>query len=207
MRLAGVVLLLLLPLLVADGVISAWGRFMGAFWASERDWKARTHRGSPTSMGGDGGGVDSDAGGGHRRMSAFGVLLSHDGEWLLASIALGVFVLGVVSMLTTAYVLFGSVGVAAQVRGDSKATPGWLEPMWVAANWAEVSYIVLTGLAYVVLGIGMVRSGFPATWAAWASLAIGGASVIGMVLAPARFTFPQLPLLVPVVLGVALITT
>ena len=79
--------------------------------------------------------------------------------------------------------------------------------MWAAANWAEVSYIVLSSLAYVVLGIAMFRAAFPATWAAWASVTIGTVSLIGMVGAPARFTFPQLPMLVPIVLGIALITS
>jgi len=38
-RLAGVILLLLVPLLVSDGVISARGAYTGVFWASERDNK------------------------------------------------------------------------------------------------------------------------------------------------------------------------
>ena len=207
MRLAGVVLLLLVPLLAADGLISARGQFMGAFWASERDSKLdhiAGHRRHWAAMGIVWVAMLAVATAG---MSAFGVLLSRGGERVLASIAVGIFILGVVSMLATVFVLFGSVGVASQVRRDAGATPGWLEPMWVAANWAEVSYTILTGLAYVVFGIGMVISGFPAMWVAWASVAIGAVSVVGMVVVPARVGFPQLPLLVPVVLGFALITS
>jgi hypothetical protein len=77
--------------------------------------------------------------------------------------------------------------------------------MWTAASWAETTYIILGSLAYLVWGVGMVKSGFPSAWAGWASMAIGGLSVIGVMIAPSRLGFPQLPLLVPIVLGVALV--
>jgi len=207
MRLAGVVLLLLVPLLAADAVVSARGRFMGIFWASERDSKVEHIAGHRRQWAGMGVVWVAMLAVATAGISAFGVLLSRSGEGILASIALGLFIPGVVSMLAAVFVLFGSVGVAAQARRDAGTTPGWLEPMWAAANWAEVSYIVLSSLAYVVFGIAMVRAVFPATWAAWASVAIGAVSVIGMVVVPARVGFPQLPLLVPIVLGVALITS
>lgn len=204
MRLVGVVLLCLVPLLAADGVVSARGKFMSEFWASERDSKLdhiAGHRRQWAVMGIVWVAMLAVATSG---ISAFGVLLGREGEGVLASIAVGLFVSGVVSMLAAVFVRFGSGGVAAQVRRDAGATPGWLEPMWVSANWAEVTYIVLSGLAYIVSGMGMLRSGFPATWVAWASLAIGAVSVIGMIVAPARVGFPQLPLIVPVALGIAL---
>lgn len=207
MRLAGAVLLLLVPLLAADGVISARGRFMGAFWASERDSKLEHiagHRRQWAAMGAAWVAMLAVAAAG---IGAFGVLLARSGEAILASAALGLFFLGVVSMLAAASTLFASVGVAAQARRHAGTTPGWLEPMWTAANWSEAVYIVLTGLAYVVFGIGMFRAGFPASWAAWASVAIGVVSVVGMIAMPARFGFPQLPLVVPVLLGFALITS
>lgn len=77
--------------------------------------------------------------------------------------------------------------------------------MWTAASWAEMSYIMLTSLAYVAWGVGVVNSGFPATWAGWASMAVGGLSVIGLMIAPSRIGFPQLPLRVPIVLGILLV--
>ena len=207
MKLAGVVLLLLVPLLAADGVVSARGQFMGAFWASERDSKVAHvagHRRQWATMGIVWVAMLAVTTTG---ISAFGVLLSRSGEGILVSIALGLFVLGVASMLAAAFVLFGSVGVAAQARRSAGTTPGWLEPMWAAVTWAEATYIVLSSLAYVVFGIGMFRAGFPATWVAWASVAIGTVSVVGMIAMPARFGFPQLPLLVPIVLGFALMTS
>ena len=206
MRLAGVVLLSLVPLLAADGVVSARGEFMGAFWASERDSKLEHiagHRRQWAAMGTVWVVMLAVATAG---IGAFGMLLGRSGEGILVAVALGLFFLGVVSMLAAASTLFGSVGVAAQARRDAGTTPAWLEPMWTAANWSEAVYIVLTGLAYVVFGIGMFRAGFPAAWAAWASVAIGVVSVVGMIATPARFGFPQLPLVVPIVLGFALIT-
>jgi multidrug transporter EmrE-like cation transporter len=77
--------------------------------------------------------------------------------------------------------------------------------MWTAAGWAETTYIILASLAYVVWGLGMVSSGFPSAWAGWASIAIGGLSVVGVMIAPERLGFPQLPVLVPIVVGVALV--
>lgn len=206
MRLAGVVLLLLVPLLAADGVVSARGRFMGAFWASERDSKLEHiagHRRHWAAMGTVWLAMLAVATAG---IGAFGVLLGGSGEGILAAVGLGLFFLGVVGMLAAASTLFGSVAVAARTRRDAGTTPAWLEPMWTAANWSEAVYIVLTGLAYVVFGIGMFRAGFSAAWAAWASVAIGVVSVVGMLASPARFGFPQLPLVVPIVLGLALIT-
>lgn len=90
-----------------------------------------------------------------------------------AAIGVGLSFLGVVSMLAAASTFFGSVGVAAQARRDAGTTPAWLEPMWSAANWSEAVYIVVTGVAYVVFGIGMFRAGLPAAWTAWASVAVG----------------------------------
>ena len=206
MRLAGIVFLLLVPLLAADGVVSARGRFMGAFWASERDSKLdhlAGHRREWAAMGLIWVAMLAVVTAG---VSTLGVLLGRSGEGILAAIGLGLFVPGVVSMLATVFVLFGSVGVAARVRRDAGATPGWLEPMWTAANWAEVSYIVLTGLAYIVFGIAIMRSVLPATWAAWASVVIGALSVTGMIVAPARVGVPQLPLVVPILFGFALMT-
>jgi hypothetical protein len=66
-----------------------------------------------------------------------------------------------------------------------------LEPMWTAASWAETTYTILASFAYVVWGLGMVMSSFPSAWAGWASIAIGGLSAIGVIVAPSRFAFPS----------------
>ena len=105
MRLAGVVLLLLVPLLAADGVVSARGRFMGVFWASERDTKVEHiagHRRQWASMGVVWVSMLGVAAAG---ISAFGLLLGESGEGILATIALGLFIPAAVSMLATVFVL------------------------------------------------------------------------------------------------------
>lgn len=53
----------------------------------------------------------------------------------------------------------------------------------------------------------MIDSGFPATWAGWVSAVVGAVSLAGLALARSLVTFPELPLLVPIVIGVALVLT
>jgi hypothetical protein len=204
-RLAGFILLLLVPLLVADVVIEARARFTGAFWASERDRKLEHIADHSRPWVWLGIGLIVMLAAATAGLSAFSVLLGQAGEGALAAAALGSFLLGTFGFVAAISLQFGPSGVAARVRRDTGATPGWLEPMWTAASWAETSYIILASLAYVAWGVGMVKSGFPATWAGWASIAVGGLSVIGVAIAPFRLGFPQLPLLVPIVLGVALV--
>ncbi|HUF15114.1 MAG TPA: hypothetical protein VMQ46_04445 [Acidimicrobiia bacterium] len=204
-RLVGFILLLLVPLLVADGVIEARGGFTGAFWASERGAKLEHIAEYPRHWAWIGTGlilmiVAATAG-----LSAFSVLLGQAGEGIPAAVALGSFLLGAFGFVAGIFLQFGPSEIAARVRRDTGTTPGWLDPMWTAASWAETTYIILASLAYVAWGVGMVKSGLPSAWAGWASMAIGGLSVIGVMIAPSRLGFPQLPLLVPIVLGVALV--
>jgi hypothetical protein len=204
-RLAGIILLFLVLLLVTDGVISARGGYNGDFWAAERERKIEhivEHLREWTWMGVAWVLMLAAMTTG---LSAFTVLLGQAGEPLVAAIALGCFLLGAFSFLVATLVHVGPSGVAARIRGETGTTPGWLEPMWTVASWAETSYITLTSIAYVAWGVSVVTSGFPATWAGWASMAVGGLSAIGLVIAPSRIGFPQLPLLVPIVLGIALV--
>jgi hypothetical protein len=204
-QLAGIILLLLVALLVADGVISARGRYDGDFWAAERDRKIEHIAEHPREWIWMGIAWVLMLAVMTTGMSVFSVLLGQRGESTLAAVGLGSFVLGAVSFLVATFIQVGPSGVAARVRSESGATPGWLEPLWIAASWAEMSYIMLTSLAYLVWGVGMVNIGFPATWAGWASMAVGGLSVVGLMTAPSRVGFPQLPLVVPIVLGIALV--
>jgi hypothetical protein len=204
-RLAGFILLFLVALVVADGVISARGRYNGDFWAAERDRKIEHIAEHPREWRWMGIAWVLMLGVMTTGLSAFSVLLGQAGEPTLAAVGLGSFILGAVSFLVATFIQVGPSGVAARVRSETVATPGWLESMWIAASWAEMSYIMLTSVAYVPWGVGIVKSDFPATWAGWASMAIGGLSVLGLVIAPSRIGFPQLPLLVPIVLGIALV--
>lgn len=110
MRLVGVVLLLLLPVLVADGVISARGGFMGAFWASARDSKVEHIAGHRRQWAATGLVWVAMLAVAIAGVGAFGALLGQAGEWILASIALGLFVPGVVSMLATVFFLYAHSG-------------------------------------------------------------------------------------------------
>jgi len=106
-------------------------------------------------------------------LSAFSILLGQAGEPLLAALALGCFLMGGFSFLVATLLQVGTSGVAARVWGETGTTPGWLEPMWIAASWAEMSYIMLSSLAYVAWGVGVVNSGFSAKWPdgrAWPSV-------------------------------------
>jgi hypothetical protein len=98
-------------------------------------------------------------------LSAFSVLLGQAGEGPLAAVALGSFLLGAFGFVAAIFLQFGPAVLAARVRRATGTTPGWLEPMWTAAGWAETTYIILASLAYVVWGLGMVSSGFPSAWA------------------------------------------
>ncbi len=204
-RLVGFILLLLVPLLVADGVIEMRGRYNSAFWTSDLDRKLDHIPGYARHWVWVGIGMILLLAAATAGLSAFSVLLGQAGEETLAAIALGFFLLGAFGFVAAIFLQFGPVELAARVRRDTGATPGWLEPMWTASGWAETTYIILASLAYVVWGLGMVNSAFPSAWAGWASIAIGGLSVVGVMIAPARFGFPQLPLLVPIVVGVALV--
>ena len=190
-RLAGFILLLLVPLLVADGEIEARGRFTGAFWASERGRKLEHIAEYPRHWVWIGTGLILMLVAGTAGLSAFSVLLGQAGEGIPAAVALGSFLLGAFGFVAGIFLQFGPSEMAARVRRDTGATPGWLEPMWTAASWAETTYIILASLAYVVWGVGMVKSGFPSAWAGWASMAIGGLSVIGVMIAPSRLGFPS----------------
>jgi len=204
-RLIGFILLLLVPLLVADGLIEVRGRYNSAFWASDLDRKLEHIPEYSRHWKWIGFGLILMLAAATSGLSAFSVLLAQAGEGPIAAVALSSFLLGAFGFVAGIFLQFGPSEMAARVRRDTGTTPGWLEPMWTAATWAETTYIVLASFAHVVWGLAMVNSGFPSAWAGWASIAIGGLSVVGVMIAPARLGFPQLPLLVPVVVGLALV--
>jgi len=205
MRLVGFILLLLVPLGVADGVIEGRGRYNSAFWTSDLYRKLDHIPGYARHWVWVGIGMTLLVATATAGLSAFSVLLGQAGEGTLAAIAIGTFLLGAFGWVAGIFLQFGPVELASRVQADTGATPGWLEPMWTAAGWAETTYIILASVAYVVWGLGMVKSSFPAPWAGWASIVVGGLSVIGVIAFPSRLRFPQLPMLFPTVLGVALV--
>jgi hypothetical protein len=205
-RLAGAALVLVVPFVLAAGAVMARGGFAsGAFWASERDRKLdhiADHVVAWQWMYVVWFAILAAATGG---VTAFALLLARAGEDALAGIGLGLFLLGVLGWLGGIFLQAGPAVVAARIRRETGATPGWLEPLWAAVGWAEPAYIVLASGAYVVWGAAILESGFPSNWAGWVSVVVGGLALAGMAAARDRVTIPELPLLVPVVLGVALV--
>jgi hypothetical protein len=52
---------------------------------------------------------------------------------------------------------------------------------------------------------GVDPSGFPAAWTGWTSIVVGALAVAGAIAARPYVTCPELPLVVPVVIGVGLL--
>jgi hypothetical protein len=140
-------------------------------------------------------------------MTALALLLADAGEPALAGVGLGLFLVAALCWCIGVLFQGAPAAVAAQARRDGGETPGWLAPLFAAIGWMEVTYVVGTAVAYVVLGAAMVESEFPAAWTGWASVAIAILTIAGVLVARSWVTFPELPLVVPVVVGVALFLT
>lgn len=207
-RLAGVALLLVVPLLVVTELLSARGGYAsGSFWRSTRDAKLDRI-------------VDAReywlwmhvawvvllvvlAGG----MTGIGFVLADAGEPALAGFGIGLFLVSIACWLVGVVLQGPPAAIAAELRRETGETPGWLAPLFTAVGWMEVAYVAGTAAAYVVLGAAIVASGTPSGWAGWLSIVLGGVTVLATMVARHRATFPELPLVVPVVLGVAFVVT
>jgi multidrug transporter EmrE-like cation transporter len=66
-----------------------------------------------------------------------------------------------------------------------------------------VTYVAGTAASYVILGAAMVDSEVPAAWAGWVAIVVGALTILGSVFTRGAVTFPELPLVVPIVIGVA----
>jgi hypothetical protein len=199
-------LLLVVPLLVATGLMSVRGGYAsGSFWRSTRDEKLdRIVDGRESWLW-----LHATwvvlllvlAGG----MTGVASLLAGAGEPALAGIGGGLFLVSTVCWLFGVLLQGPPASIAAELRHESGATPDWLAPLFTVAGWTEVAYVAGTAAAYVVLGAAMVASGTPSSWAGWLSIALGGVTALAIVVARDKATFPELPLVVPVVLGVAFV--
>ncbi|HYI74107.1 MAG TPA: hypothetical protein VEW90_02470 [Gaiellaceae bacterium] len=205
-RLVGIALLLVAPLLVATGYMSARGGYAsGSFWRSTRDEKLDRI-------------IDAReywlwmhatwvvlllvlAGG----MTGVGFVLAGAGEPALAGIGIGLSLISIACWLVGVVLQGPPAAIAAELRHETGHTPGWLAPLFTVVGWTELAYVAGTAAAYVVLGAAMVGSGEPSGWAGWVSIVFGGVTILATVLARHAATFPELPLVVPVVLGVAFV--
>lgn len=203
-RLVGVALLLVVPFLLATGVVSVRGGYASSsFWRSDRDTKLEliARRSDDWLMlhviwvallvvfaGG---------------MTGACFVVARAGEEALAGIGLGVFLMSLVCWLLGVLLQGPPAALAARMRSEQGSTPHWLEPLFAAVGWAEATYVAGTSASYVILGTAIVATGVPATWAGWASIVVGVLGILGMLVAREWVTFPELPLVGPIVLGVA----
>jgi hypothetical protein len=199
----GIVLLLIFPLLFVEAPAYMRAGYKSDFWKLPRDEKLdhiATQPGYWTRMG-----VVwlpiltlSVAG-----LTAFSHQLASVEAGTLAYLALGAFGFGAVAWMIGSLVQTSAVRRAAELRAAEGTTPGWLDAAWNLAWWAELTYIVAANLAFVAWGIAILDAGFPAMWMGWTAI-IGGVIAL-MLVAFARQAFPQLGVLVPIALGVALV--
>ena len=92
---------------------------------------------------------------------------------------------------------------AARERDTTGETPTWLEGLWNGAWWAELTYVLAANVAFVAWGVGILEVGYPARWMGWTMVVFGSLTVAWA--AATRSVFPQLGLLLPFVLGIALV--
>jgi hypothetical protein len=119
-------------------------------------------------------------------------------------LALGAFIAGSVAWLAGSLLQTTAVRVAAQARAQTGITPDWLDAVWTMAWWSELTFVLAANLAFVAWGIAILDTGFPADWVGWAAIALATISLLLVGLA--REAFPHLGVIVPTLLGIALVT-
>ena len=75
--------------------------------------------------------------------------------------------------------------------------------MWDACYLAEWVWVIGANLAYVLIGWAILQSGLVAAWAGWAAIVLGIGILVAIALV--RDLAPQLSLLVPFIVGIALL--
>jgi hypothetical protein len=133
----------------------------------------------------------------------FASLLSDGGEPVLAYVALGGFVVSVLGWVVGVAVQGAAISEASKQRTESGVTPDWVHPFWSFAFLLEVYWIAGSNIAFSLFGVAILQTGVVADWAGWVAL-IGGA-VTAVVVLVLRDGFPQLGILLPAVVGVALL--
>lgn len=133
----------------------------------------------------------------------FTYLLADGGEPVLAYVALGGFVISVLSWAFGVTIQAAAVSEASKQRTEAGVTPEWIHPFWNAAFLLEVVWIVGSNIAYSLVGVAILQTGVVADWAGWVALIAG--AVTAVVVLVVRDGFPQLGILVPAVIGIALL--
>jgi len=200
---AGVTLLLIVPPLLMEIPAYRKGGYNAEFWKKPLDERLdhiAAHPDSWTRMGAIWLPilVLSVAG-----TMAFSFQLAAKGAETWAFLAMGAYIAGSAAWLIGSLIQTTAVRVAAQVRAQTGTTPDWLDAGWTIVWWSEITYVIAANVAFIAWGVGMLDSGFPADWMGWAAIALG---VIALLLVGlAREAFPHLGVIVPIVLGIALV--
>lgn len=126
-----------------------------------------------------------------------------DGAGPLPWLALGVYLVAATAWLVGTTFQAAGVWRAAQERRDRGATPSWIHPLWLSGYVMEGIWVIVANLAYVAFGAAILSSGLLPGWAGWAAIGLGAAIPAAVLIT--RNGFPQLSLVVPFVLGMALL--
>jgi hypothetical protein len=130
-------------------------------------------------------------------------LLADGGEPILASVALGVYVVAVLAWVFGLVLQVGSFSAAADQRATSGETPSWIHAFWRVGYVTEASWIVGANLAYACFGVAILRADLVGGWAGWIALVAG--ILIPVIVIVTRAGFPQLGVLIPALIGIALL--
>lgn len=197
MTAAGVALVGLVPLLVAEAVAYTRGGMLSEFWGWPLDAKLdhiADHRAAWRTMGIVGVAILALVAGG---MTGLAAVVDTGLGW----VSLGIFSLGAVGWLLGVTVQTAGLATAAVERATTGATPGWVQPLWAIGWMCELTWVLAANAAAIGFGVAIVRGDVLAAWAGWTAIVIG-LVIVGAVSAT-RYAFPQMGLLVPIVLGVA----
>lgn len=130
-------------------------------------------------------------------------LLIDGGEPVLASVAVGAYLVALTPWMFGLTFQAAGVARAARSRGETGVTPDWLQPFWDTAFLGELTWVIGSNIAHAVFGLALVQAALVATWVGW--VAFGLAAAVAVVVAIVRDGFPQLGALVPLIIGIALL--
>ena len=199
----GAVLVSIVALLVAEAIVYSRGGIMGEFWASSLDDKL-DHVVSVQRqwwlIGAVWMGLMAVTTAG---MAGLTFLIADNGAGTVAWVSFGGFLVAAAMWLGGVTAQTGGVVVASRQRQETGETPSWIHPLWQSAYLTEGTWIVLANLAYIGFGVAILQTDLVGAWAGWVAIVAGAA--IPIIFAITRTGFPQMSLLVPVVLGVALL--
>lgn len=136
-------------------------------------------------------------------VSGLTYLLVDAGEPVLASVALGGYLVALFAWVFGVIVQGSAVSHAAEQRAETGQTPAWVAPLWKAGYVAEAAWVIGSNLAYALFGVAVLGTALVADWAGWTAIIAG--VLIPVAVFVTRTGFPQLAVLVPAVIGIALL--